>query len=37
MSWLELIAGMVFGWWLGPAFTQIIKNIKQEIEEWRYR
>lgn len=34
---LSFIIGMLIGWWLGPAFGQIVKNIKDEINEWRYK
>ncbi len=36
-SFLAVAAGIGLGWWLGPAFTIIAKNIWQEIKDWRYR
>jgi len=36
-SVLALIIGLGLGWWLGPAFTIIAKNIWQEIKDRRYR
>ena len=36
-SVLSFIAGLSLGWFLAPAFTDIIRKIIQEIKDWRYR
>jgi hypothetical protein len=34
---LTFILAFAMGWWLAPALTDIVKKIREEIEEWRYK
>lgn len=34
---INFIAGIVLGWWLGPAFTDIAKKVWAEFRDWRIR
>jgi hypothetical protein len=34
---LTFILAFGLGWWLAPALTDIVKKIREEIEEWRYK